>query len=312
MRNKALLWLLAFQALGFAAINAYASTSESCFNSETKQTIQVEKDLAAAAGPNKNSGSGQSHLISVEDRPGPIRIPCLGGPSKEPGQAKLHCALRDALYLQTDMKKSFMSADAVIKEYGTSSRKALAPVFAAAKVQYPPKELTLIAFKKEKQLYLFAKDQNGKPEFLKSYPIIGTSGVAGPKLKEGDKQIPEGFYKISGLRPSLVAHMGLGVNYPNAEDCAHALNDKRKNLGGDILIHGSMWSSGCLAMGNPAIHELFVLVHDCGIKNVNLIFSPCNLLITQKPDLDFSKQPSWLPTLYAKIRTQLQEYPFPK
>jgi hypothetical protein len=104
--------------------------------------------------------------------------------------------------------------------------------------------------------------------------------------------------------------MGLGVNYPNAEDRAHALKEKRKNLGGDILIHGSMWSSGCLAMGNPAIHELFVLVHDCGFKNVNLVFSPCNLLIGNA-DLDFSKQPKWLPSLYKKLRARLQEYPFP-
>jgi len=80
--------------------------------------------------------------------------------------------------------------------------------------------------------------------------------IAGPKLKEGDKQVPEGFYKIASFRPRLVAHIGMEVNYPNATDRSHAQAEKRRNLGCDILIHGSKWSTGCLAMGNEPIEEM--------------------------------------------------------
>jgi murein L,D-transpeptidase YafK len=77
--------------------------------------------------------------------------------------------------------------------------------------------------------------------------------VAGPKLKEGDKQVPEGFYKNCWLSPNLVAHIGMDINYPNDRDRRHAKAEKRRNLGCDILIHGSKWSTGCLAKGNVTI-----------------------------------------------------------
>lgn len=287
--------------VGGAKVLSASSETVTATTSSPQQTVHVHKADAA-----KES----SHLLSVEDRPGPISIPCFGGPIADPSQAKLHCAIRDLLYLQTDMTKRFATVAAAVKEYGVPVRKSMGPIFTAAGVPYPPKELTFIALKNEKQFYVFSKDEKGHQKFLKSYPIIGMSGGSGPKLREGDKQVPEGFYKISELRPMLVAHMGLAVDYPNAEDRAHARAEKRTNPGSDILIHGSLWSSGCLAMGNPAIHELFILAYDCGYKNVKLIFAPCNLLLTN-PDLDLKKQPKWLPDLYAKIQQTLKQYPIP-
>ncbi len=202
----------------------------------------------------------------------------------------------------------FQSNDRVLTYYGPAVRAKLKPLFAAQNINYPPQSMTWIALKEEKQLLLFAKNKSGTYKRILSYPIIGTSGAAGPKLKEGDKQVPEGFYKIAGFRPNLVAHIGMDINYPNDSDRRHAQAEKRRNLGCDILIHGSKWSTGCLAMGNEPIEEMFVLAHDVGAKNISLLFAPCNLL-QAKPAVDFKKQPAWLGDLYRELRTEMARYP---
>jgi hypothetical protein len=202
----------------------------------------------------------------------------------------------------------FQSTDRVLAYYGPAVRAKLKALFAAQNIAYPPRAMTWIALKEEKQLMLFAKNKTGAYKQVLSYPIIGTSGVAGPKLKEGDKQVPEGFYKIAGFRPNLVAHIGMDVSYPNAADKAHAQAEKRRNLGCDILIHGSKWSTGCLAMGNEPIEEMFVLAHDVDPKNIALVFAPCNL-VHAAPVIDFKKQPAWLRDLYRELRTEMSRYP---
>lgn len=202
----------------------------------------------------------------------------------------------------------FQSTERVLAYYGPAVRAKLKALFAAQSIAYPPHSMTWIALKEEKQLLLFAKNKTGAYKQVLNYPIIGTSGVAGPKLKEGDKQVPEGFYKIAGFRPNLVAHIGMDVSYPNAADKAHAQAEKRRNLGCDILIHGSKWSTGCLAMGNEPIEEMFVLAHDVGAKNISLIFAPCNLLHAA-PAVNFKKQPAWLHDLYRELRTEMSHYP---
>lgn len=202
----------------------------------------------------------------------------------------------------------FQSTDRVLAYYGPAVRAKLKALFAAQNIAYPPRAMTWIALKEEKQLMLFAKNKTGAYKQVLSYPIIGTSGVAGPKLKEGDKQVPEGFYKIAGFRPNLVAHIGMDVSYPNAADKAHAQAENRRNLGCDILIHGSKWSTGCLAMGNEPIEEMFVLAHDVGAQNIALIFAPCNLLYAA-PAVNFKKQPAWLRDLYRELRSEMSRYP---
>lgn len=209
-----------------------------------------------------------------------------------------------------DKDKKFASVSAVIDEYGKTVRSKLKPLFSSYKINYPPHELTWICLKEEKKLLVFAKDGSGNNRMILKYPIIGASGGAGPKLREGDKQVPEGFYQITEFRPRIIAHIGLAVDYPNGEDIKNAFKEHRSKLGGDILIHGSLWSTGCLAMGNAVIEELFLLAYDCGYKNVKLIFAPCNLLLSQ-PHVDFKKQPDWLPSLYDRLRAALKEYPLP-
>lgn len=205
-------------------------------------------------------------------------------------------------------RRVFISVDEVLNTYGSAVRAKLKPLLQAQDVPYPPAQMTWVCLKQEKVLLLFAKDRNGKQKQILGYPIVGASGVAGPKLKEGDLQVPEGFYRIPNFHPNVIAHMALDVNYPNEEDRLHAKTEHRKKLGCDILIHGSRWSTGCLAMGNEPIEEMFVLAYDCGIKNIRLIFAPCNLSV-QKPQIDFAKQPTWLPALYKRLSAALKDYP---
>ena len=213
-----------------------------------------------------------------------------------------------AMNVKPRARRVFKSVDEILNIYGETARAKLKATFSAAGVSYPPKDMTWVCLKQEKVLLLFAKDKNGKQQQLFCYPIIGSSGATGPKLKEGDMQVPEGFYRIPSFHPNVIAHMALDVNYPNEEDVAHAISEHRKKLGCDILIHGSRWSSGCLAMGNQPIEEMFVLAYDCGLKNIRLIFAPCNLA-SQKPNIDFKKHPAWLSPLYKRISTALNELP---
>lgn len=194
-----------------------------------------------------------------------------------------------------------------IKEYGKEARKILAPYFKRAKVDYPPKSLTFIGLKEEKLLHIFAKNKKGKNVLIRTYPIIDASGTSGPKLKEGDKQVPEGIYRVIGFKPNSIAHLALLINYPNSDDKRFARLDKRTDLGCDIEIHGSYWSTGCLAMGDPAIEEIFVLAYDTGCRAIKVIFAPCNMNV-KEPDIDMKKQPKWLPGLYQKVKGELSDY----
>lgn len=191
-----------------------------------------------------------------------------------------------------------------IEQYGSSARSRLRPSFAAAKVPYPPKALAIIGLKEEKTLEIQAKDATGKWRHIRDYAIHRASGKMGPKLKRGDLQVPEGIYQIELLNPNSQFHLSLRVNYPNAADRARAREDKRVDLGGDIMIHGSNVSIGCLAMGDPAAEELFVLAHDVGIRNIKVILAPKDLRgdgALPKP----SDVPVWVPALYKKLQVEM-------
>ncbi len=232
---------------------------------------------------------------------------CDAAEVTKPAQAAVSESPRSGT-LKPRPRRIFRSTDEIITLFGEKVRAKLKPIFNGMNLPYPPREMTWVCLKKEKVLLLFAKDGNGKQVQVLCYPIVGSSGGTGPKLKEGDMQIPEGFYRIPSFHPNVVAHMALDVNYPNDEDRARAKAEHRKKLGCDILIHGSRWSSGCLAMGNIPMEELFVLAYDCGIKNIQLIFAPCNLVV-QKPEVDFKQRPIWLPSLYKRIKTALKVLP---
>lgn len=111
-------------------------------------------------------------------------------------------------------------------------------------------------FKYEKQLELWARNIGEKEyKLIKTYKICASSGDLGPKRKEGDGQVPEGFYEVSWFNPMSDYHLGLKVNYPNQSDKIKA---KGNRPGGDIMIHGNCVTIGCIPIENNPIEELYI------------------------------------------------------
>ena len=110
-----------------------------------------------------------------------------------------------------------------VAEYGPAARARLAPFFSAAGIAYPPERFVLLGFKLERELHLLAAGYGRGLTFIRSYPIQGLSGTLGPKLRQGDGQVPEGVYTIVYLNPHSVAHLSLALSYPNDYDRARAI-----------------------------------------------------------------------------------------
>jgi hypothetical protein len=198
-----------------------------------------------------------------------------------------------------------------VQQYGARARARLAPHFQRAQVAYPPNRVTLVGLKAERRLELYAAGAMGAYHFICSYPILAASGGPGPKLREGDKQVPEGVYPIELLNPNSRFHLALRVGYPNSFDRAQAAKEGRTELGGDIMIHGSSVSVGCLAMGDKAAEDLFVLAADTGLSNISVVLAPVDFR-TGAAAPKGAKVPDWAAPLYSEIRARLAELPLPK
>jgi hypothetical protein len=195
-----------------------------------------------------------------------------------------------------------------VAQYGPAARARLGPFFAAAGVAYPPQRFVLLGFKYERELHLLAAGSGRPLTFIRSYPIQGMSGTLGPKLREGDRQVPEGIYSIVYLNPNSIAHLSLALSYPNAYDRARAADDGRDTLGGDIMIHGGAMSSGCLAIGDEAAEDLFVLATESNWQQAVVILSPVDFRRHALP-VGSRVQPPWVEHLYARLRDALEELP---
>lgn len=127
----------------------------------------------------------------------------------------------------------------------------------------PGDAIFLRAFKEERELELFVKKKgSGKYELFRTYRVAGTSGVPGPKLREGDGQVPEGFYfvPLKAMNPDSRYHLSFNIGYPNAYDRSLG------RTGSHIMIHGNTVSIGCLAMTDAKIEEIFTLA-DAALRN---------------------------------------------
>lgn len=121
----------------------------------------------------------------------------------------------------------------------------------------------LRAFKEEKQLELWVRRRDtGKYQLFRTWGIARQSGTLGPKLAEGDLQVPEGFYFVApeGMKPDSTFHLAFNIGYPNAYDRHHG------RTGTFIMIHGKEVSLGCLAMTDPKIEEIYTLC-DAALRN---------------------------------------------
>lgn len=219
-----------------------------------------------------------------------------------------------AITLATMLYQTSVTAATIadrLDQYGGAARTRLDPYFAKQKIAYPPEKLVFIGLKEEKVLQVYAKSGTNDFKFVREYPIQAASGVAGPKLREGDKQVPEGIYPIELLNPNSSYHLSMRIGYPNAFDRDQALSESRTNLGGDIMIHGKAKSIGCLAMGDEAAEDLFVLAADTGISNITVILSPVDFRAGKVLPED-AKLTSWSGQLHEQIRLRLGEFPLPR
>ncbi|MEM7652111.1 MAG: L,D-transpeptidase family protein [Pseudomonadota bacterium] len=164
-------------------------------------------------------------------------------------------------------------------------------------------ELRFIGLKQEKKLEMWARADDSAWHRIKTYPILAASGGPGPKLREGDRQVPEGLYEIEYLNPNSAYHLSLKLNYPNQNDRVQATLDGRTNLGGDIMIHGKSASVGCLAIGDPAIEEVFALVARLGRSRVSALIVPTDLRLYQAQD-----EREWVQTLYDQLSLEIAPF----
>jgi hypothetical protein len=198
-----------------------------------------------------------------------------------------------------------------VQQYGAQARGRLKPHFQRAQLAYPPGKVALVGLKAELLLQVYAAGPTNSYRFVRSYPVLAASGMPGPKLRQGDGQVPEGVYPIESLNPNSRFHLSLRIGYPSPADRAQAEREGRKDLGGDIMIHGSSVSVGCLAMGDEAAEDLFVLAADTGLQNMTVILSPVDFRRGASVP-KAAKLPAWTDSLYAQIRSQLAGLPLPK
>lgn len=194
-----------------------------------------------------------------------------------------------------------------VNRYGLRAEPHLIKYFAKAGVSYPPKEIALLAFKSERKVELWAKNPNEPWHHIHNYPLTGFSGRLGPKLRENDRQIPEGIYRLVNFNPFSSMHLSMMINYPNSFDREMGYIDGRRALGNNIFIHGKNMSVGCLAIGDLAIDQLFILARRVGLENIQMIIAP-NDMRKKKPATTTFAQPRWLPELYKRIAKSLEPF----
>lgn len=114
------------------------------------------------------------------------------------------------------------------------------------------------AFKKESEVEVWKLASSGQYVLLKTYPVCRWSGKLGPKTREGDRQVPEGFYAVSAglMNPNSSMWLSFNIGYPNALERSLGFS------GGDIMVHGTCSSRGCYAMTNEKIEEIYAIARE--------------------------------------------------
>jgi murein L,D-transpeptidase YafK len=144
---------------------------------------------------------------------------------------------------------------------GVDMAKAMKPLPADLVAQIEAKNMTkdspilVRIFKEESELEVWKQDNDGRFALLKTYPICRWSGELGPKIREGDRQAPEGFYTITPaqMNPKSAYYLSFNLGYPNAFDKAHG------RTGAHLMVHGDCSSRGCYSMTDEQIGEIFAL-----------------------------------------------------
>jgi len=152
-----------------------------------------------------------------------------------------------------DLQKSYPRVASAVKQKEESLRQE----FIVAGLQWPARQMYIRSFKYDSQLEVWVRSTSSESfKLFKTYKVCAMAGSLGPKRMEGDYQVPEGFYYINEFNPKSSYHLSLGINYPNASD--KVLSDLTRP-GGEIYIHGSCLTVGCIPIQNNQIEELYIL-----------------------------------------------------
>ena len=191
------------------------------------------------------------------------------------------------------------SVESRLQSFGNAARERL-------QLAFIPSKLVIIALKSEKRLELWGCNADEKVFFIRSYPILAASGTAGPKLREGDRQVPEGFYTIESLHPNSHFYLALKIAYPSPDDIKIALAEKRDpaRLGSNIMLHGKGGSVGCISVDNPAMEEIFYLASQVKKENISLLIMPCDFRRNPLPQV----QLDWLQKRYQELSQEVKKH----
>lgn len=118
--------------------------------------------------------------------------------------------------------------------------------------------ILLRLYKEENVLEVWKEDRSGRFRLLEEYEICAWSGELGPKIKEGDRQAPEGFYTVTPgqMNPNSSYHLAFNLGFPNTFDRAHG------RTGSHLMVHGDCSSRGCYAMEDAQIQEIYALARE--------------------------------------------------
>jgi murein L,D-transpeptidase YafK len=148
----------------------------------------------------------------------------------------------------------------------------LSPMTSRSATQVPPQTVAAMealgssknapvlirTYKKEAEFEIWKMKADGRYAYFKTYPMCRWSGQLGPKVREGDRQVPEGFYSITPahMNPNSAYYLSFDVGYPNAYDRA------MDHTGGSIMVHGICSSAGCFSMTDAQIAEIYAIARE--------------------------------------------------
>lgn len=173
------------------------------------------------------------------------------------------------------------------------------------------KPIFIRIIKEDKDFELWVQEKDGHWHILKTYEIAGMSGTLGPKTAEGDKQAPEGFYRVypRSMNPRSKYHLAFNIGYPNLYDRGLG------RTGSFIMVHGSIWSVGCFAMTDAGIDEIYTLVNEAfkaGAENVPVQIYPFRMTPARMENERSHAQHSfWQHLLPGWQHTETTQEPYP-
>ncbi|MGB7246499.1 MAG: murein L,D-transpeptidase family protein [Methylovirgula sp.] len=170
---------------------------------------------------------------------------------------------RIGVFAAAVLMAAFLAGCSEEPEHFTSSRayEPLSPQMLALmqeKDTTPAAPMLIRTYKKEAEFEIWKMRSDGQYALLKTYPMCRWSGQLGPKMREGDRQVPEGFYKITPaqMNPNSNYYLSFNVGYPNAYDRAHGAT------GESIMVHGACSSAGCFSMTDDQIAEIYSVARE--------------------------------------------------